>query len=190
MRLTNKGNFRKKKIFNSWSKRNASTATAAALYKIDFTKLLNCSLRIGELNEVSVLFKSENFFQDCVEGSPSGNLAYIANEPNLHVSGYIAQSNQTTAILLPLFNLTTHKNGLVDANISLTIRRLEETSKRKKVNKKTNLGTNNLHEQTQPQNTQLTSVSNFVISAQLNALERSLSTISRSFTFRLSEDEN
>ena len=51
--------------------------------------------------------KSKKLVQGCAKSSPAGNIADVANEPSLHLSGFIAQSNQATVFRPIHFNLWT-----------------------------------------------------------------------------------
>ena len=116
---------------------------------------------------------SKKLVQDWVSLSPAGNLADAANDPNLHFSGSIDQSNQTIAprpsSAQPLnSNSNLHKNGQVEANINFPVHEPEDPSR-------TNV-TNNAHNankfmpaQQQPQYTPPSPPKNFSMPAQLNA---------------------
>ena len=80
-------------------------------------------------------------------------MADVANEPSLHFSGSIAQSNQAivqrlSSAQLPNshFNLNTH--GQVEANTNLPVHEPQEPSSRTNV---TNDAKNIMQEQRQPQ---------------------------------------
>ena len=87
--------------------------------------------------------KRKKLVQDWVNSSAAGNMADVANEPRLHFSGSIAQSNQavvhcpsSTQPLNSHSNLNTH--GQVEANINLPVHEPHEPSSRTNV-------TNNAH---------------------------------------------
>ena len=70
--------------------------------------------------------KSKKLVQDWVNSSPAANMADDANEPSLHFSGSIAQSNQAIAQRPSLTQLpNSHSNfnthGQVEANINLSV---------------------------------------------------------------------
>ena len=95
----------------------------------------------GKMSEVFTersSVKSKKLAQDWVNSSPAGNMADVANEPSLHISVSIAQSNQ--AIVSRPFsthfpnshpNLNTH--GQVEANINLPVHEPQEPSSRSNV---------------------------------------------------------
>ena len=114
--------------------------------------------------------KSKKLVQDWVNSSPAGNVADVANEPSLHFSGSIAQSNQAivqrpSSAQLPNshFNLNTH--GQVEANINLPVH--EPSSRTNETNEAHNAN-NIMQEQQQPQYTPPSPV-NFGMPTQLNA---------------------
>ena len=91
--------------------------------------------KMSGLFKERISVKSKKLVQDWVDSSPAGNMADVANEPSLHFSGSIAQSNQPivqrpSSGQLPNshFNLNTH--GQVEANINLPVRELREPSSR------------------------------------------------------------
>ena len=115
--------------------------------------------------------KSKKLFQDWVNSSPAGNMADVANEPSLHFSGSIAQSNQAivqrpSSAQLPNshFNLNTH--GQVEANINLPV---HEPSSRTNVTNDAHVANNIMQEQRQPQYTSPSPPINFGMPTQLNA---------------------
>ena len=71
---------------------------AAALEEIELmTKSSAYGSRTGKLSGFFTArspVKSKKLVQDWVNSSPAGNMADVANEPSLHFSGSIAQSNQ------------------------------------------------------------------------------------------------
>ena len=100
-------------------------------------------------------------------------MAAVANEPSLHFSSSIAQSNQSivqrpssTQPLNSQTNLNTH--GQVEANINLPVHDLQEPSSRTNVNNAHNAN-NIMQEQQQPQHTPPTPPKNFGMPTQLNA---------------------
>ena len=66
--------------------------------------------------------KSKKFVQDWINSSSAGNMADVANEPSLHFSGPIAQSNQAIVHDLLQLNFQTH------IPISIHMVRLRPTS--------------------------------------------------------------
>ena len=115
--------------------------------------------------------KSKKLVQDWINSSPAGNMADVANEPSLHFSGSIAQSNQSvvqrpSSAQLPNshFNLNTH--GQVEANINLPV---HEPSSRTNVTNDAHVANNILQEQRQPQYTPPSPPINFGMPTQLNA---------------------
>ena len=115
--------------------------------------------------------KSKKLVQDWVNSSPAGNMADVANEPSLHFSGSIAQSNQAivqrpSSAQLPNshFNLKTH--GQVEANINLPV---HEPSSRTNVTNDAHVANNIMQEQRQPQYTPPSPPINFGMPTQLNA---------------------
>ena len=114
--------------------------------------------------------KSKKLVQDWVNSSPAGNMADVANEPSLHFSGSIAQSNQAIVLRpssaqLPNshFNLNTH--GQVEANINLLV---HEPSSRTNVTNDAHVANNIMQEEEQPQYTPPSPI-NFGMPTQLNA---------------------
>ena len=114
--------------------------------------------------------KSKKLVQDWINSSPAGNMADVANEPSLHFSGSIAQSNQAivqrpSSAQLPNshFNLNTHSQ--VEANINLPV---QEPSSRNNVTNDAHVANNIMQEQQQPQYTPPSPI-NFGVPTQLNA---------------------
>ena len=114
---------------------------------------------------------SKKLVQGWVNSSPAGNMADVANEPSLHFSGSIAQSNQaivqrTSSAQPPNshFNLNTH--GQVEANINLPV---HEPSSRTNVTNDAHVANNIMQEQRQPQYTPPSPPINFGMPTQLNA---------------------
>ena len=100
--------------------------------------------------------KSKKFVQDWVNSSPAGNMADVANEPSLHFSGSIAQSNQaivqrpsSTQLPNSHFNLNTY--GQVEANINHPVHEPQEPSSRTNVTNAAHVANNIMQEQRQPQ---------------------------------------
>ena len=97
------------------------------------------------------LVKSKKLVQDWVISSPSRNMADVANEPSLHISGSLAQSNQAivqrpSSAQLPNshFNLNTH--GQVEANINLPVHEPQEPSSRTNVTNDAHVANNIMQE--------------------------------------------
>ena len=71
---------------------------AAALEEIELmTKSSADGSGTGKMSELFTersSVKSKKLVQDWINSSPAGNMADVANEPSLHFSGSIAQSNQ------------------------------------------------------------------------------------------------
>ena len=150
---------------------------AAALEEIELmTKSSADGSGTGKMSEFFTersSVKSKKLVQDWVNSSTAGNMADVANEPSLHFSGSIAQSNQaigsrpsSTHFPNPHSNLNTH--GQVEANINLPVHEPQEPISRNNV-------TNNAHaanimqEQRQPQYTPPSPPINFGMPTQLNA---------------------
>ena len=82
--------------------------------------------------------KSKKLVQDWVNSSPAGNMADVENEPSLHFSGSIAQSNQAS-VQRPSSTqpLNSHSNqntrGQIKANINLPDHKPQEPSSRTNV---------------------------------------------------------
>ena len=109
---------------------------------------------IGLFTERS-LVKSKKLVQDWINSSPAGNMADVANEPSLHFSGSIAQSNQAivqrpSSAQIPNspFNLNTH--GQVEANIKLPVHEPHEPSSGTNVTNDAHVANNIMQEQEQP----------------------------------------
>ena len=118
--------------------------------------------------------KSKKLVQDWVNSSPAGNMADVANEPSLHFSGSIAQSNQaivqrSSSAQLPNshFNINTH--GQVEANINLPVHEPQEPSSRTNVTNDAHDANNIMQEQRQPHYTPPSPPINFGMPTQLNA---------------------
>ena len=118
--------------------------------------------------------KSKKFVQDWVNSSPVGNMADVANEPSLHFSGSIVQSNQAIvqqpfSAQLPNshFNLNTH--GQVEANINLPVHEPQEPSSRTNETNAAHVANNIMQEQRQPHYTPPLPPINFGMPTQLNA---------------------
>ena len=101
-------------------------------------------------------------------------MANVANEPSLHFSGSIAQSNQAivqrpSSAQLPNshFNLNTH--GQVEANINLPVDEPQEPSSRTNVTNDAHVANKIMQEQRQPQYTPPSPPINFGMPIQLNA---------------------
>ena len=102
--------------------------------------------------------KSKKLVQDWVNSSPAGNMADVANEPSLHFSGSIPQSNQaiaqrqsSTQPLNSHSNINTH--GQVEANINLPVHEPHEPSRGTNVTNNAHVANNFMQEQRQPQYT-------------------------------------
>ena len=132
--------------------------------------------------------KSKKFVQDWVNSSPAGNMADVANEPSLHFSGSIAQSNQAI-VQRPSSNqlLNSHSNfnthGQVEDNINLPVHEPQEPSSRTNVTNNAHVANNIMHEQQQPQYKPPPPPINFGMPTQLNApnTARQLSQATRHF---------
>ena len=118
--------------------------------------------------------KSKKLVQDWLNPSPVGKMADVANEPSLHFSGSIAQSNQaimsrpsSTHFLNSHCNLNTH--GQVEANINLPVHEPQETSSKNNVTNDAHNANNIMQEQQQPQYTSPSPPINFGMPTQLNA---------------------
>ena len=118
-------------------------------------------------------FKRKTLVQDWVNSSPAGNMAHVANEPSLHFSGSIAQSNQaivqrpSTQLPNSHSNLNTH--GQVEANINLPVLEPQEPSSRNNVTNDAHNANNIMQEQQQPHYTPPAPQINFGIPTQPNA---------------------
>ena len=91
----------------------------------------------------NILVKSKKLAQDCVKSSPAEKMAEAADEPSLHFSGSIAQSNQAIVPHLSWAQpLNSHSNlnahGQLEANNNLPVPEPQEPSSRINV-------TNNAH---------------------------------------------
>ena len=99
--------------------------------------------------------KSNKIVKDCVNSSPIGNMADIANEPSLHFSGSIAQSNQAT-VLHPfsIQTLNSRSNikrpGQFEGNINLPVHEHQEPSCRTNVTNNAHIANNIMQKQQQP----------------------------------------
>ena len=118
--------------------------------------------------------KSKKLVQDWLNSSPAANMADVANEPSLHFSGSIAQSNQaivqrpsTTQLPNSHINLNTH--GQVEANINLPVHEPQEPSSRTNVTNDALVANNIMQEQRPPQYTPPSPPINFGMPTQLNA---------------------
>ena len=117
--------------------------------------------------------KSKKLVQDWVNSSPTGNMADLVNEPSLHFTGSIAQSNLTivpcpssTQPLNSHSNLNTH--GQIEANINLPVHEPPAPSSRTNVTNNAHI-VNIMQEQQQPQFTPPSQPINFGMPTQLNA---------------------
>ena len=151
---------------------------AAALEEIEL--MTKSSANGSGTGKISGLFtgrssvKSKKLVQDWVRSSPARNMANVANEPSLHFSSSIAQSNQAivqrpSSAQLPNshFNLNTH--GQVETNINFPVREPQEPSSRTNVTNDAHVANNIMQEQRQPQFTPPSPPINFGMSIQLNA---------------------
>ena len=105
-------------------------------------------------------------------------MADIANEPSLHFSGTIAQSNQaigqapsSTQLPNSQFNLNTH--GQVEANINLPVHEPQEPSSRTNVTNDAHVANNIMQEQPKPQYTPPSPPINLCMPTQLKAPDTS-----------------
>ena len=128
---------------------------------------------IGLFTESSSV-KSKKLLQDWVDSSPAGNMADVANEPSLHFSGSIVQSNQaivqrssSTQLTNSHSNFNTH--GQVEAKINLSVHEPQEASSRTNVTNDAHVANNIMQEQQQPQYTPPSPPVNFGMQTQLNA---------------------
>ena len=144
---------------------------AAALEEIELmTKSSADGSGTGKMNELFTersSVKSKKLVQDWVKSSPAGNMADVANEPSLHFSGSVAQSNQAivqrpSSTQLPNSHSNFNTHGQVEANINLPVHEPQEPSSR------TNEPNNNMQEQEQPQYTPPSPI-NIGMPTQLNA---------------------
>ena len=118
--------------------------------------------------------KSRKLVQDWVISSPAGNMADVANEPSLHFSGSIAQSNQAivqrpSSTQLPNSHSNFNTHGQVEANINLPVHEPQEPSSRNNVTNEADNAKNIMQEQQQPQYTPPSPPVNFGTPTQLNA---------------------
>ena len=130
--------------------------------------------KMSEFFKESRSVKSKKLVQDWVSSSPAGNMADVANEPSLHFSGSIAQSNQaivqrpsSTQPLRSHSTLNTHVQ--VEANINLTVHEPHEPSSRTNVTNNAHAAKNIMQEQRQPQYTPPSAPINFGMPTQLSA---------------------
>ena len=112
--------------------------------------------------------KSKKLVQDWVNSSPAGN------EPSLHFSGSIAQSNQAivqrpSSTQLPNSHSNFNTHGQVEANINLPVHEPQEPSSRTNVTNDAHVANNIMQEQQQPQYTPPSPPVNFGMPTQLNA---------------------
>ena len=132
--------------------------------------------------------KSKNLVQDWVDSTPAGNMADVADGPSLHLSGFIAQSNQaiiqrpSTQLPNSHSNLNTHVQ--VEAYINLPVHEPQEPISRNKVTNDAHNANNIMQEQQQPQYTPSSPPMNFGMPIQLNApnTARQLSQATMHFT--------
>ena len=101
-------------------------------------------------------------------------MADVANEPSLHFSGSIAQSNQAIvqrpfSTQLPNSHSNFNTHGQVEANINLPVHEPQEPSSRTNVTNDAHVANNIMQEQQQPQYTPPPSPINFGMPTQLNA---------------------
>ena len=118
--------------------------------------------------------KSKKLVQDWVNSSPAGNMADVANEPSLHFSGYIVQSNQAivqrpSSAQLPNSHFNLNAHGQVEANTNLPVHELQEPSSRTNVTNDAHVANNIMQERQQPQYTPPSPPVNFGMPTQLNA---------------------
>ena len=104
----------------------------------------------------------------------AGNMADVANEPSLHFSGSIAQSNQaivqqSSSTQLPNSHSNLNTHGQVEANINLPDLELQETNSRNNVINDAHNANNILQEQQQLQYTPPSPPIIFGMPTQLNA---------------------
>ena len=151
---------------------------AAALEEIELmTKACTHGSGNGKMSDLFTersSVKSKKLVQDWVNSSLAGNKADVANEPSLHFSGSIAQSNQ--AIVSRPFSThfpNSHSNlntqGQVEANINLPIHEPQEPSSRNIVTNNAHNANNIMQEQKQPQYIPPSPPINFGMPTQLNA---------------------
>ena len=121
--------------------------------------------------------KSKKLVQHWVNSSPAGNMADVANEPSLHFSGSIVQSNQAivqrpSSTQLPNSHSNFNTHGQVEAHINLPVHETQEPSIRTNVTNDAHVANNIMQEQQQPQYTPPSPPVNFGIPTQLNAPNR------------------
>ena len=100
--------------------------------------------------------KSKKFVEDCVNSTPDGNMAYVANEPSLDFFGSIAQSKkgivqQPSSTQLPNSHSNLKTNGQVETNINLPVHEPQEPSSRTNVINNAHVANNIMQEQRQLQ---------------------------------------
>ena len=118
--------------------------------------------------------KRKKLVQDWVNSSPAGNMADVANEPSLHFSGSIAQSNQAivqrpSSTQLPNSHSIFNTHCQVEANINLPVHEPQEPSSKTNVTNDAHVANNIMQEQQQPQYTPPSPPVNFGMQTQLNA---------------------
>ena len=116
--------------------------------------------------------KSKKLVQDWINSSPAGNMADVANEPSLHFSGSIAQSNQAivqrpSSTQLPNSHSNFNTHGQVEANINLPVHEPQEPSSRTNVTNDAHVAHNIM--QQQPQFSPPSPPVKFGMQTQLNA---------------------
>ena len=116
-------------------------------------------------------------------------MADVANEPSLHFSGSIAQSNQElfqrpTSTHLPNSHLNLNTHGQVEANINLPVHEPREPSCRTNVTNDAHVSNNIMYEPRQPQYTTPSPPINFGMPTQLNAQKHSPKTVSSNNALR------
>ena len=150
---------------------------AAALEEIEL--MTKSSADGSGVGKMSGLFterssvKSKKFVQDWVNSSPAGHMADVANEPSLHFSGSIAQSNQAivqrpSSTQLPNSHSNFNTHGQVEANINLPVHEPQEPNSRTNLTNDAHVANNIMQEQEQPQYTPPSPI-NFGMPTQLNA---------------------
>ena len=110
--------------------------------------------KMSEFSTERSSVKNKKLVQDWVNSFPAGNKADVANEPSLHFSGFIAQSNQAivsrpSSTHLPYPHFNTH--GQVEANINLPSHEPRESSSRTNVINDAPNANNITQEQQQPE---------------------------------------
>ena len=109
LKLKNKKKLRELEI-EQLEEDHRKEVAAAALEEIELMK--KSSADGSGTGKMSGLFterssvKSKKLVQDWVNSSPAGNMADVENEPCLHFSGSIVQSNQATGLFQLNFQLT------------------------------------------------------------------------------------